>query len=108
MVPMEPDEDLTGKLLERWHAGDGGALDELLVRDLPWIRRCVHRRLGQGLRQRAETEDFVQEAVLEVLRYGPRFVVGTRAGGRRSAPGGGRRRRRRRYGSSSRPHPASR
>ena len=74
------DHDIeTLKLLQQWHAGDGGALDALLARDLPWIREHVRRRLGDRLRRKAETDDFVQEAVLEMLRYGPRFVVQSRA-----------------------------
>ena len=62
-------------LLRRWHAGDERALGELVDRDAAWIQNKVRARLGQKLRQRAETVDFVQDAMVEVLRYGPRFEV---------------------------------
>lgn len=65
-------------LLERWQRGDAEALSLLLDRDLPWIRQHVHRELGEGLRRVGDTEDFVQEAVLAVLRYGPRFALRSR------------------------------
>lgn len=69
------DPALTAHLLERWHAGDKAALAALIERDLPWIRDYVSRRLGPVLRARGETQDYVQDAMIEVLRYGPRFVV---------------------------------
>ncbi|MBK8976921.1 MAG: sigma-70 family RNA polymerase sigma factor [Planctomycetes bacterium] len=65
----------TAILLRRWHAGEQGALQELLQRDLGWIREHVQRRLGGLLRQKGETQDYVQDAMVEVLRYGPRFVM---------------------------------
>ncbi|MEQ8766944.1 MAG: RNA polymerase sigma factor [Planctomycetota bacterium] len=69
----------TRVLLSRWHRGDAGALDGLLARDLNWIQAHVRRRLGWKLRQKAETNDIIQEAVLEFLRYGPRFIISNRA-----------------------------
>jgi RNA polymerase sigma-70 factor (ECF subfamily) len=75
-MDAEPD---TVQLLRRWHGGDRKALDALLERDLPWIRERVRRRLGPLLKAKGETEDFVQDAVLEVLRYAPPFVLGDRA-----------------------------
>ena len=68
----------TFQLLERWHEGDGKALNEILQRDLPWIRERVHHRLGDKLRAKEETQDFVQDAMVEVLRYGPRFLMSNR------------------------------
>jgi RNA polymerase sigma-70 factor (ECF subfamily) len=62
-------------LLQRWHAGDDQALADLVRQELPWVRTLVERRVGELLRQRADVDDFVQQAMLEVLRYGPRFVV---------------------------------
>lgn len=73
----EPDQ--TRDLLQRWHAGDRGAIEVLLQRDLPWIRDFVAKRLGAVLRGRAETQDYVHDAMLEVLRYCPRFLTGDRA-----------------------------
>ena len=65
----------TTLLLDRWHAGDRVALDRLLDEYLPWIRKRVHARLGPMLRGRAETGDFVQESLVEFLRWGPRFRI---------------------------------
>jgi len=68
----------TLSLLERWQCGDAEALSMLLDRDLPWIRTYVQRNLGDGLRRAGDTDDFVQEAVLAILRYGPRFAMSSR------------------------------
>ncbi|MCC6671200.1 MAG: sigma-70 family RNA polymerase sigma factor [Planctomycetes bacterium] len=76
MDARKPSE--TMELLQRWHSGDRDALGKLLERDLPWIREQVGRRLGAALRARAETGDFVQDAVLQILRYGPRFLLSDR------------------------------
>jgi hypothetical protein len=48
-------------LLRAWRAGDGQALDRLVVRELPWLTSLVQRRLGALLRARHDTEDIVQE-----------------------------------------------
>lgn len=73
-----PPQPETFDLLERWRAGDQDALDRLLARDLDWLRSVVHRRLGTELRRLGDTDDFVQEAALRVLRSGPRFVLADR------------------------------
>lgn len=71
--------DLTFDLLSRWRSGDRDALAALLDRDLEWIRAFVHRRLGNApARKFGDTEDFVQEAALRVLKEGPRFVLADR------------------------------
>ena len=72
-MPHGPDE--TVELLGRWHAGEGEALHRLIERHLPDVREHVHRLLGNDLRRKDETGDFVQEAMLELLRYSPRFQV---------------------------------
>jgi RNA polymerase sigma-70 factor (ECF subfamily) len=71
--------DHTRELLQRWHAGDRAAIEQLVARDLPWIQSYVHARLGGVLRQRGETMDYVQDAVIRVLAYTPRFVTDDRA-----------------------------
>ncbi len=65
----------TLELLRRWHAGDRRALDAIVRRELPWIERKVRARLGARLRAKEETGDIVQEALLEFLEYGPRFLA---------------------------------
>lgn len=69
-----PEPDATADLVQRWHQGDAQALHQLVQRDLPWIRQRVRQRLGDALRQHGDTEDFLQEAVLDILAYTPRFV----------------------------------
>lgn len=66
----------TLELLRDWHNGNDQALDALIRRHLDWIRDYVHRRLGDHLRRRDDTQDMVQEAVIDVLQYGPRFEIG--------------------------------
>ena len=75
---MTEDSNATIQLLGRWHAGASEALNELLERDLPWIRKKVHFRLGEGLRRKTESVDIVQDAMVEVLRYCPRFTMSSR------------------------------
>jgi len=71
-----PGDDLTTDLLRDYHRGERAALAKLIERNLDWVRNYVHRRLGEGLRRKAETHDLVQEAMLDVLVYGPRFEIG--------------------------------
>lgn len=67
--------DPTPGLLERWHRGDDQALAELVQAHLPWLRAHVERRLGDFLRQRGDVDDYLQDAMLDFLRDGPRFQV---------------------------------
>ncbi len=61
--------------LSRWHAGDRSALDFLLERDMSWIREYVAMRLGPKLQKKGEAEDYLQDVLVEVLRYCPKFMV---------------------------------
>lgn len=65
----------TIELLRRWHAGDGDAFAELIRRHLPWIHARVRERLGPALREKVESADLVQDALVDVLCYGPRFTL---------------------------------
>ena len=65
-------------LLRAWHAGQREALDELLARDLPWVRAYVGRRCGDLLAAHTEPDDMVQEAALQALQYAPRFLMSDR------------------------------
>jgi RNA polymerase sigma-70 factor (ECF subfamily) len=65
----------TLQLLQRWHRGDERALEELIARDLPWLRNEAMRRMGSELRQRQEADDVVQQALVHVMQFGPRFEV---------------------------------
>jgi RNA polymerase sigma factor (sigma-70 family) len=64
----------TTQLLQRWRDGDQAALGEILGAHLPWVRQHVRERLGPELRQKLATEDIVQDAMVDFLRNGPRFV----------------------------------
>jgi RNA polymerase sigma-70 factor (ECF subfamily) len=67
--------DATKDLLLAWHHGDEAAFTALVREHTPWIEETVRRRLGSLLRQRVDTQDIVQNTLIEVLRDGPRFVV---------------------------------
>ncbi len=71
-------EENTLELLQGWNAGDRDALARLLERDLPWIRERVTRRLGSALAAKEGGEDIVQETLIEVLQYAPRFQISSR------------------------------
>lgn len=69
----------THVLLSRWHGGDRASLEQLLARDMPWLIEQVRRRLGSLLKAKGEVEDYVHEAVVDALQYGPRFVMSDKA-----------------------------
>ncbi len=71
---MTAGDEETLALLERWYRGDRTALGALIDRDRGWIEAHVRKRLGPMLRARAETQDYVQDAMIEVLEFGPKFV----------------------------------
>lgn len=72
---MRSDETPTARWLRQWHRGDNSGLNALLERHLPWIRERVHHRIGPLLRKMGDTGDYVQDAMVQFLKYGPRFVV---------------------------------
>jgi RNA polymerase sigma-70 factor (ECF subfamily) len=55
-------------LLTRARAGDRAALDQLLHRYLPAIRRWATGRLPSWARTAADTDDVVQDAIIKTLR----------------------------------------
>jgi RNA polymerase sigma factor (sigma-70 family) len=65
----------TAHFLKQWNEGDPDGLDALLDRHLPWIREHVHHRIGPLLRKMGDTCDYVQDAMVQFLQYGPRFTV---------------------------------
>lgn len=72
---MKSNHTETLQHLQKWHQGERDGLNALLNRHLSWIRDRVRKRLGNKLRQRVESCDIVQDAVLQFLQYGPRFLV---------------------------------
>ena len=76
------------ELLARARTGDDRALEELLARHVPALRRWARGRLPRWARDMAETEDLVQDTVLRSLRNWTRSSIATTA---RSRPTCGRR-----------------
>ena len=67
MSPAEP-ADSTMALLTRARAGDAAALDALLSRYVPRLRRWAHRRLPAWARDLKDTDDLVQDTVIGAVR----------------------------------------
>jgi RNA polymerase sigma-70 factor (ECF subfamily) len=67
-VPAAPNAEDTFKLLERARSGDSAALDALFARYLPPLRRWASGRLPQWARDAADTQDLVQETLLNAFR----------------------------------------
>jgi RNA polymerase sigma-70 factor (ECF subfamily) len=65
---LHEDSPETLGLLARVRQGDAQALDELIVRHRPMLRRFVELRLDARLNPRLDPSDVVQEAQLEVAR----------------------------------------
>ncbi|MCC6781728.1 MAG: sigma-70 family RNA polymerase sigma factor [Planctomycetes bacterium] len=76
---MTEDEFATVDLLRAWHGGDRAALLALVDRDREWVFARVRRGRGPLLQRDADTIDHVQDLMLEVLEYSPRFLVRDRA-----------------------------
>ena len=66
MRPPSPEE--TVSLLQRVRAGDDGALNALLVRLLPRLRRWAHGRLPPSARGVLDTGDIVQTVAVKAMR----------------------------------------
>jgi RNA polymerase sigma factor (sigma-70 family) len=65
--PLDPES--TVELLERYRQGDRAALDDLLVRCMPPLRRWARGRVPSFARGLMETQDLVQDTVLGALRH---------------------------------------
>jgi RNA polymerase sigma factor (sigma-70 family) len=60
--------DATYQLLERAKSGDREALEVLFARHIPTLRRWASGRLPRWARDVADTQDLVQDIVLQVFR----------------------------------------
>lgn len=74
----DPGPSETLQLLKRWHDGDRVGLERLLERDRAFVFDYVKKRAGDLLMQKADPEDYVQEAMMQALQYTPRFLVSDR------------------------------
>ena len=59
----------TVSLLARARSGDGGALEELLARCLPPLRRWARGRLPTVARGALDTQDVIQDSVINALAH---------------------------------------
>jgi RNA polymerase sigma-70 factor, ECF subfamily len=66
--PPPPSPEETVSLLERVRDGDDDALDALLIRLLPRLRRWAHGRLPPSARGMLETADVVQSVASKAVR----------------------------------------
>lgn len=58
----------TQALVERFHAGDRSALNELYGRYLPRVLMAMRARLGRELRRKLDSSDVLQDAMLASLK----------------------------------------
>jgi RNA polymerase sigma factor (sigma-70 family) len=72
--------DTTAVLLTRAQAGDGDALNQLLATYLPRLNRWAHGRLPQMYRDLADTNDLIQETLIQTIKRLPSFEL-THEGG---------------------------
>lgn len=75
MMLPQPSDDPTLAQLQSWHSGNRSALNALIADNVEWVREHVHRRLRPTMRDAGETHDFVQNAMVAALEYGPRFEI---------------------------------
>ena len=68
---MDPDSSV--ELIRRAQAGESDALNRLLERYLPDLRRWAHGRLPQFARDMADTHDLVQDAMKRTVLNFDRF-----------------------------------
>jgi len=66
-VAQDP-ADTTSRLLIRAKQGDGDALNALFERHIPILKRWATGRLARWARDIADTQDLVQETVLETFK----------------------------------------
>ena len=66
--------DATADLVARIHRGDEAALEILINRYLPSLRRFCHNRLRGQARPMLDTDDIVQDALVSTVRRLPHFV----------------------------------
>ena len=79
LIPTVPHvkPDSSVDLLLKAQAGDADALNRLLDRCLPRLRRWARGRLPWGLRSMLDTSDLVQDAVINALPHLEKFEIRT-------------------------------
>ena len=74
-IDMSLKDTATSLSLKQWHEGDHNGVETLLENHASWIHAVVRKKMGALLRKKAETLDYVQDAMIEFLRYGPRVMI---------------------------------
>ncbi len=72
--------DTTADLVARIRGGDQVALEMLINRILPSLRRIGHKRLAGHARSLLDIDDLVQDALVSLVRRLPHFVCHTPGG----------------------------
>jgi RNA polymerase sigma factor (sigma-70 family) len=67
--------DSSVELLQKAQSGDNDALNQLLARYLPRLRRWASGRLPGGLRTMLDTGDLVQDAIINTLPHLKRLEI---------------------------------
>jgi RNA polymerase sigma-70 factor (ECF subfamily) len=67
-VTRTADLESTFRLIDRARSGDDEALDRLIARHLPPLKRWARGRLPQWARDLADTDDLVQDTLLQTFR----------------------------------------
>lgn len=65
---LDPRSDVTLDLLNRLKAGESGALDLLIARYIPELTRWATGRLARWARHAIDTDDLVQETLIQVFQ----------------------------------------
>ncbi len=71
--------DDTVELLRNWYDGNDEALEKLVATNIDWMHRYVRHELRPASRQRFDSMDVVQDGLVRLLRFGPRFAPENRA-----------------------------
>jgi RNA polymerase sigma-70 factor (ECF subfamily) len=66
--PADPRSDVTLDLLTRLRAGESGVLDLLIARYIPELTRWATGRLAGWARHAVDTDDLVQETLIQVFK----------------------------------------
>lgn len=72
-VAYVPEPNTTLDLLARAQGGDSSAMNALFRRCIPPLRRWAHGRLPGYARDLVDTQDLVQDTVVQMLRHVDRF-----------------------------------
>jgi RNA polymerase sigma-70 factor (ECF subfamily) len=68
VVPPDPEVQSSSALILRARDGDADACNELCARYLPRLRRWAHGRLPGWAREHLDTEDIVQDTLMQSVR----------------------------------------